>query len=261
MSRPNLRTRLAEPAHPVVATFVLLPRVEIVESLTYAGFDGVVLDLEHGPIEPSDLPALVAAGHGAGGFVLARLGDASPTTVGKVLDTGVDGIVVPHVGGADDARNVANAGRFPPLGERSLNPYVRAAAYDAGPGFTSDANDTVAILVMVEGRDGLANLDDILQVPGIDAVFVGPVDLSAALDRPGEPEHPEVVRAVEQILRRVASRGLAGAVYCPTPEAANRWLLCGARLVVVSADLAMAVSGFRRCLRGVTIHRRKDQAT
>lgn len=245
----SLRAALADPGRRLVATFVLIPRVEVVESLAYAGFNAVVLDLEHAPIGPGDLPGLVAAGHGAGAFVLARLGDRSPATIGMVLDTGVDGIVVPHVGDATTARAVVSAGRFPPAGSRSLNPYVRAAAYQAGDSFTTHANDQVAVLVMVEGQDGLGALDEISAVHGVDAVFVGPVDLSASLGRPGQPEHPEVVGTVEGILRRLADRGIASAVYCPTPAAALRWQGCGARLVVVSADVAMAFSGYRHYLR------------
>jgi 2-keto-3-deoxy-L-rhamnonate aldolase RhmA len=246
---PALRAALADPNRRLVATFVLIPRVEVVESLAYAGFDAVVLDLEHAPIGPGDLPGLVAAGQGAGAYVLARLGDRSPATVGMVLDTGVDGVVVPHVGDAATAGAVVRAGRFPPDGDRSLNPYVRAASYLAGDSFTNQANDDVAVLVMVEGEDGLGALDEISGVPGVDAVFVGPVDLSASLGRPGQPEHPEVVATVEGILGKLGARGVASAVYCPTPAAARRWQGCGARLVVLSADVAMAHSGYRHYLR------------
>lgn len=249
MTLVSLRAALADPDRRLVATFVLVPRIEVVESLAYAGFDALVLDLEHAPIAPGDLPALVAAGHGAGAYVLARLGDRSPSTVGQVLDTGVDGVVVPHVGSAAEARTVVAAGRYPPDGERSLNPYVRAAAYQGGESFTNDANAAVAVLVMVEGRDGIEALDEIAAVPGVDAVFVGPVDLSAALGRVGQPEHPEVVATVEKLLGHLADMDVASAIYCPTPAAAHHWQRHGVRLLVLSADVAMAFSGYRHYLR------------
>jgi 2-keto-3-deoxy-L-rhamnonate aldolase RhmA len=245
----SLRAALADPTRRLVATFVLIPRVEVVECLAYAGFDAVVLDLEHAPITPGELPALVAAGHGAGAYVLARLGDRSPATVGMVLDTGVDGVVVPHVGSASEARVAVAASRYPPDGERSLNPYVRAAAYDGDGSFTDEANSAVAVLVMVEGRDGLGALGEIATVPGVDAVFVGPVDLSAALGLVGQPEHPEVVATVEKVLRELADKGIASAIYCPTPAAAHRWQSRGAGLVVLSADVAMALRGYRHHLQ------------
>lgn len=247
--RPSLRRALAETESGLVASFVLVPRVEIVESLAYAGFDGVVIDLEHGPITVAELPALVAAGHGAGTFVLARVPEDSAGILGIVLDTGVDGVVLPHVSSVEDARAAVDLGRYPPDGSRSLNPYIRAAHYSADDSFTRDANDATAIMVMIEGKDGIAALPDIAGVEGIDAVFVGPVDLSASLGLPGQPEHPVVVERVAETLRIAADLGVGTAIYCPTPTAANRWLQNGARLAVLSADMAMASHGFRDYLR------------
>lgn len=257
-ARQQLRGRAA----PLVATFVLIPRVEIVEGLARAGFDAVVLDLEHGPYGVGDLTPLIAAAHGAGAQVLARVGEASPAAIGAVLDTGVDGVVVPHVDGPGQARAAVAAVRYPPQGMRSLNPYVRAAAYgeacepDRDPGaatetYLASANDGVALFVMVEGTDGYAALPEITAISGVDGIFVGPVDLSAALGFPGQPEHPRVVATVREILEKSRAAGCATAVYCPTPEAARRWLDAGARLVILSADMAMATSGFRSFVAGV----------
>lgn len=247
----RLRRVLADPATRLRATFVLLPRVEIVESLCHAGFDAVVIDLEHGPITVPELPPLVAAGQGSGGLVLVRVGSGVPSLVGAVLDTGADGVVVPHMTSAADARDAVRAARFPPAGDRSINPYVRAAQYDGGDGWTRRADEDTAVLVMVEGRDGVAALDEIATVPGVDAVFVGPIDLSASLGVPGRPEDPLVVAEVGRIIASTSALGVATGVYCPTPAAATRWQAAGARLVVLSADLAMAHDGFQRFLQGI----------
>jgi 2-keto-3-deoxy-L-rhamnonate aldolase RhmA len=241
-----LRQALADPATRLTATFVLVPRVEIVELLAGAGFDAVVVDLEHGPITVADLPPLVAAGHGAGAYVLARLGERTPAVIGQALDCGLDGVILPHVDSAEFAREAVDAARFPPDGSRSLNPYVRAAAYEGGESFLAEANAGVAVLVMVEGKDGLAALDDIAAVSGVDAVFVGPVDLSASLGFPGQPEHPRVLEQVRELMRRLAEVGVGMGIYCPTPEAAARWQEAGARFAALSADLAMAGAAFRR---------------
>jgi 4-hydroxy-2-oxoheptanedioate aldolase len=227
---------------PIVAAFVLIPRIEIIEALAAAGFGAVILDLEHAPIAASDLPPLVAAAHGSGIRALARVGDPSVATIGRALDAGLDGVVVPHVDDADQASEAADAVRYPPEGSRSLNPYVRSAGYDAPRDYLDDANASVALLVMVEGSQGRVNLGEISKTSGVDGIFVGPVDLSAALGHPGQPEHPKVVEAVRQIIQEAPG---AVAVYSPTPAAANRWLELGARLVTVSADIAMAMSGFR----------------
>lgn len=241
---------------------MLLPRVELVETLAAAGFDAVVFDLEHGAYDAADLPPLVAAAQGAGVIALTRVADRSGSQLGRTLDAGVDGVIVPHVSTAGEASAAVDATRYPPAGSRSVNPYVRGAGYgrpaasgtDLAPApgagsFLSEVNDAVALLVMVEGADGLAALDPIIAVEGVDGVFVGPVDLSGALGHPGEPEHPEVVEAVGAVLTRVAGAGVAPAVYAPTPAAARRWFELGASFVALSADLAMAGEGFVRYVK------------
>lgn len=244
--RRPLREALADPGTRLTATFLLVPRLEMVELLANAGFDAVVVDLEHGPISIAELPGLVAAGHGAGAYVLARLGERTPATIGRALDCGVDGVLLPHVETAEDARDAVDAARFPPSGSRSLNPYVRAAGYHGDECFLATENAKVAVLVMVEGKDGLAALDDIAAVVGVDSVFVGPVDLSTSLGHPGQPEHPLVLDKIRDLMDRLARAGVGTGIYCPTPHAAARWQRAGARLATLSADIAMAGAGFRR---------------
>lgn len=240
----------------LLGTFVMLPRVEVVEMLGAAGFDVVVLDLEHAPIEVGDLPALAAAARSAGLFSVARLPSKAPAEIGRALDAGVDGLLVPHVSSPEEARRIVAAGRFPPAGERSLNPYVRGTAYGRADGnVREEANARVALVAMLEGEAAVDRLGEICAVSGLDGVFVGPVDLSASLGVPGEPEHPRVVGAVRDIVGRVARDGLASGMYAPTPEAAARWFDADASLVALSADIAMAVEGFaaaRRSTSGLT---------
>lgn len=229
----------------LLGTFVMLPRVEVVEMLGSAGFDVAVLDLEHAPIEVGDLPALAAAARSAGIFSVARLPSNDAAGIGRVLDAGVDGLLVPHVSSAEEARRIVAAGRFPPAGERSLNPYVRGTAYGRGDGNGRDeANARIALVAMLEGEAAIDRLEEICGVAGLDGAFVGPVDLSASLGVPGEPEHPRVIQAVREIVGRLARAGLASGMYAPTPEAAARWFGADASLVALSADIAMAVDAF-----------------
>ena len=241
----TLRSRLAA-RHAVVATFVMVPRVEVLEMLAVAGYEAVIIDLEHGPIGVSELPALAAFAKAAGIQSIARVGELRASTIASVLDAGFDGVMVPHISSAAAAAACVQAARFPPDGHRSLNPYVRGAAYDATtPDRLAGFDGHAALIGMLEGRDGIEDLDAILATPGLDGVFVGPIDLSGDLGHPGQPEHPAVVAAVREIFARCAEAGVASGVYAPTPERANDWFERGASLVAVSADAAMMLDGFR----------------
>ncbi|TDE09910.1 HpcH/HpaI aldolase family protein [Jiangella asiatica] len=249
----SLRPRLRDPSTRLTATFVLVPRVEIVETLAAAGFDAVVFDLEHGPYDVPELSPLVAAAHGAGAAALVRVSELSETAIGRALDAGADGVIVPHVGGPEEAAAAVAAARFPPDGTRSVNPYVRGAGHGWSASYLADAAAGVAVMVMVEGAAGVAAAAEIVAVPGVDGVFVGPVDLAGAIGRPGQPEHADVVAAVGELLRQAGAAGVAPAVYAPTPAAARRWLGLGARFVALSADIAMAGDAFGRYLKEVTV--------
>lgn len=243
MTAPSLRDRLRRTEGHVLATFVTLPRVEVVELVAVAGFDAVILDLEHGPFGVGALPPLVAAAHGQGLAAIVRVPDGRAQVIGAALDVGADAILVPHVTSAAGAGDAARAARFPPQGTRGANPWVRAAQYGADARYLEDANERVAVIAMVEGREGLENLDAILDVEGVDAVFVGPVDLSSSLGLRGDTEHPSVVQLAADVIRRAAAAGVAPGIFAPTPSAAARWVQADARFVALGVDAGLMLAG------------------
>jgi 2-keto-3-deoxy-L-rhamnonate aldolase RhmA len=240
----GLRGRLRSGA-PIAATFVMIPRIEIVEMAVGAGFDAVVCDLEHGQMAVEDLPVLHAAARAAGAYSLARIASERPVEISRALDMGVDGVIVPHVASRAAAEQLAAAGRFPPAGERSLNPYVRGVGYGLhGDYQTGPANERSALVAMIEGTDALGAVDEIAAVAELDALFFGPVDLAGALGFPGQPEHQQVIATIGDLVRRLAAAGVATGIYAPTAGAARRWLDLGVQLVVASADNAMTKTAF-----------------
>lgn len=248
----GLRAALASD-NALLATFVLIPRVEIVEIVAGAGFQVVIIDCEHGPFGRNELVPLIAAARAAGVYSLIRLPDNSPREIGGALDAGADGVLVPHIETRDQVVALVAAARFPPWGNRGANPYVRGAGYGGDTTYFSVADDGIAVLGMVEGEHGLAALDDILAVPGLDGVFVGPVDLSVAMGLPGQVTHPDVVASVREILARTQAAGLASSVFAGSEDQAVAWLDAGARLVAVSTD----TSAFHRALRRSVTHIRE----
>jgi 2-keto-3-deoxy-L-rhamnonate aldolase RhmA len=244
----TFRDRLRDSGRAVVATFVIVPRVEIVELAAVAGFDAVILDQEHGPLGIAELPALVACAQGSGIAALVRVPECRAKAIEAALDVGADGVLVPHVSSGAAAAEAVAASRFAPEGRRGANPWVRAARYGAAADFANTANERCACVAMVEGRAGIDAVDEILATPGLDAIFMGPVDLSHALGVPGETEHALVVETVADLVERGRAVGVATAVFAPTPEAARSWLDLGVRLVALSVDTALALDGFRRAV-------------
>ena len=125
-----------------------------------------------------------------------------------------------------------------------MNPYTRGNQYGRTPDPYEAANSTIALVAMLEGVDAVANLEEVAALDEIDAVFVGPMDLSGSLGLPGDVEHPTVVEAVQNVIMRAQLVDTPVGVYAPTPEAATRWIAAGAAFVALSADLAMAADGF-----------------
>jgi 4-hydroxy-2-oxoheptanedioate aldolase len=240
----SLRERLADgPA--LVATFSIINAPEVVELLALAGFDAVILDTEHGPYGVESLGPLILAARASGAYAIVRVRTNEPSLIGAALDAGAHGVLVPQVGSLGEARAAVAAARFAPSGSRGANPYVRAARYSAGPEWFAQANDEVAVLVMVEGVAGIDALPEIVGVEGLDGVFVGPVDLSHALGVPGQTDHPSVVEKVASIISAAGAAGLSTAVFAPAAEAARRWLDQGVGLVAYGVDTGLALAGYR----------------
>lgn len=240
----TLRDRLRE-GPPLLATLSIVAAPEIVELLSLAGFDAVVLDTEHGPFGTESLPPLVLAARSRGLPVLVRVRSGDPALIGAALDAGAEGVVVPQVASGEQARAAVRASRFAPEGTRGANPFVRAADFGADPDFFATANSKAAVIVMVEGREGLAQLPEILDTPGLDGVLVGPIDLSHALGVPGEIEHDLVLSAVQDVMRQAADKGVCVGMFTPTPVGAQRWLALGVQLVVLGVEAALLLEGLR----------------
>src|SRR4051812_6174888 len=231
MTRPepsliSLRQRLRE-GPPLIGTFSIVAAPELIELAGLAGFDVIVLDMEHGAYEIGNLGPHILAARAQGMAPVVRVRWSEPALIGAALDAGAAGVLVPHVQSA------------------------RAAGYAATDDWHARANDDVAVIAMVEGKEGVAAVDEILATPGLDAVFLGPVDLAASLGLAGQLDHPQVIAAVRSVVERAAAVGVAAACFSPAVEGARRWLEAGARLVTVGVDTQIVLPAFRSLVDGV----------
>jgi 4-hydroxy-2-oxoheptanedioate aldolase len=242
----NNRVRtLWERGEPAVVGWLQMPGTLHAEALARAGYDAIVIDLQHSPIDFSTaVPMIIAIENGgAEPFVRVRWNDASE--IMKLLDAGAYGIVVPMIDTAEQAGLFASALHYPPRGVRSFGP--RRPPFRFGPGYAAMASQTVVSLAMIETRDGIDNLDAILATEGFDGVFIGPTDLALALGKEPKPDSsdPAVVEVVRTIRERAHAAGKKAGIFCAGGAFAREKLAEGFDLVSVAPDLAMLVGAAR----------------
>jgi 4-hydroxy-2-oxoheptanedioate aldolase len=230
----------------VLGTFLEIPAPPLIELLGLAGFDFAVVDREHGPIDRAACEHLVRAGLSSEIGVMVRVsGHHSSATMAQPLDQGAAGIHVPHVSSAEMARDAVQSTRYHPLGERGIQPYVRAASYRSYPTaeYLAAANDETLLVAQVEGAEGIANLESILAVDGVDVAFVGPYDLSQSLGVPGQVRHPQVKQAISAAVELAKRLGKRIGTYCDDAETANEYRALGVSYLTVSIDAGIFLAG------------------
>lgn len=227
---------LWDSGRPTVGGWSTIPSAFSAELLGRSGFDWVCVDTQHGlagqDVMVEQLQALAITG--TPGFV--RVTWNEPDLIMRALDAGAQGVIVPMVNTADDARRATGACRYAPRGYRSWGP-IRAAL--GRPDFSVEtANREVVCAVMVETEQALQNLDEILSVEGVDAVYVGPSDLAVSLGMQptGDPTEPRHVEAIEQIADGCRRHGVVAGIHCGSVETAQRWLARGFSMVNVNND-------------------------
>jgi len=194
---------------PLTGCFVMLPSPAVVEMLGYAGFDYVILDAEHGASGTETLENQLRAAKGAGIPALVRTVGKTLGEILRVLDAGADGIVVPHVCSAEEAREIVRSAHYPPFGVRGLATTARAGRH----GFSTvqqhleDASARILVLPQIEDAAAIECAKEISEVEGVDGVFIGPADLSISLGFPGNPTHPVVANAIKKIASEILAAG------------------------------------------------------
>lgn len=217
------------------------------ETLARDGFAAVVLDSQHGLWETASLIAGVAAVHHGGGAPVVRVPLNDFALVSRALDFGAEGIIAPMINTPDDARRFAGVAKFPPAGERSWGPQ-RAMVLQARTVTTDylrEANDETLTLAMIETPIALGNVEAIAATPGIDALFIGPYDLSTALSggKAQNVEAPEVEKAIDRICAAARKAGKIPGIYCSDAKRAAAVAKRGFRFITIGSDAGFLREG------------------
>ncbi|STZ76395.1 2-dehydro-3-deoxyglucarate aldolase [Bergeriella denitrificans] len=236
---PNtLRRRLLE-GERLIGCWSALGSPVTTEVLGLAGFDWILLDGEHAPNDVlSFLPQLMALKDSAS-IPVVRPPQNDPVVIKRLLDIGFFNILVPYVETEEDALRAVASTRYPPHGIRGVSVSHRNNGYGTVPDYFEVINGNIGVMVQVESRLGVENVEKIAAVEGVDCVFVGPGDLSAALGYIGQPNHPEVQKAIQDIFAAAKKHGKACGILAPAEEDARRYMEWGATFVGVGSDLGV----------------------
>ena len=213
----------------------------IIECMGLAGFDFLIIDLEHGPNTIESAQNLIRAALLHEMTPIVRVSENNESSISKALDIGAQGVQVPQVNNKQDALKVVTAAKFSPLGNRGVCRYVRAAGFsskDKNRYFEESNKDTLVIL-QIEGKQGIENLDSILDVKGIDIIFIGPYDLSQSMGVPGQINHPEVINAMKNVIDKAKQRNIVVGTFVETPEDLKMWKDLGVLYLSYKVDVGI----------------------
>jgi 4-hydroxy-2-oxoheptanedioate aldolase len=211
-----------------------------VEILAGSGFDWLVLDTEHAPNElPMVLSQLQAAASGGTAHPVVRVPWNDMVAIKRYLDIGVQTVLIPYVETEEEARNAVAYTRYPPRGVRGYSGGPRASLFGRVEDYAQHCEDELCVLVQVESRLGLENIEAIAGVEGIDGIFIGPGDLAAALGHVGNLKHPEVLAAVEDAIRRIRACGKPAGILSADEALARRYIELGCVFTAVGSDVGI----------------------
>jgi len=245
----SLKTRLKS-GETLIGSLVTLASADVAEIMSLVGFDYLWIDTEHAPIDFVHSQMMIQAVGGRCPCIV-RIPENNEVWIKKALDTGCDGIVVPQVKSAAEARKAIEHSLYPPLGRRSVG-ISRAHGYGISfQEYVRAANEKLTIVLQVEHITGVQAIESILEVPGIDAILIGPFDLSGSLGVLGQITDPQVQDAMEEVRRHCEKAGVPAGIFAVDAESARGFIAEGYNLIALSMDSFYLWQSAKRALNEV----------
>ena len=231
---------------PQIGLWLALANNYTAEIAATAGFDWLLIDGEHAPNDVRSILGQLQALASYPSHAVVRPVDANVALIKQLLDIGAQSLLVPMIETAQQARDVVGATHYPPAGVRGVGSAIaRASRWNQHTNYLHEADDHICVLLQVESRRGIDNLDEIAAVDGVNGVFFGPADLSASMGHRGNPAAPEVQNAIETGIARVRAAGKAPGILATDATLARRYLELGARFVAVGVDASLLARATR----------------
>ncbi len=253
--RPNRLREIWQSGGAAVNGWLAIPNGFSAETMAHQGWDTLTIDLQHGVADYQSMVGMLQAISTTPTVPVVRVPWLEPGILMKTLDAGAYGVICPMVNTADDAAKLVAYTHYAPRGTRSFGP-VRALLY-GGADYPQKANDTVVVFAMIETAQALDNLDAILAVEGLDAVYIGPSDLSLALGCTPtfDDLDPKAAEAVDHILGRAKAHGVVAGIHNGAPEAALKRIAKGFQFVTVSSDARLMATGAQQVMAAMNAGR------
>lgn len=231
----------------VYGSWIRIPSPIIVEALGNVGFDFLHVDMEHSSIDLQMLDYMVLAGYRHNIPLAVRTATQNPADLYRIMDIGYSSFVLPRIESAEQCAHLLKGARYTPAGTRGLGGAVRTNGWGEMPleQHLAEAEDDTLMIIQIESEEGLKNLDAILDVPGIDVVYIGPLDLSQALGYPGQIDHPVVADTIASLIKTIRAKGIAVGIHAATTLQAQTWAEAGIQYFTVALDVSLLQSAAR----------------
>ena len=239
--RDNKLKRKLERGETVIGPFMNCSYPAFIEIVGLAGFDFAIIDMEHGPLSVETAEDLCRTAQNVRLDPIVRVRKNDAPQIQRALDIGSAGVQVPQVETRAGAEAVVRAAKYAPLGMRGISLYTRAGDYTVHgtSGITDRLNQEQLVIIHIEGVRGLQNLDEIVTVPHIDVVFLGPYDLSQSYGIPGQVNDPRVVKGMEEAAVKISAAGKAVGTFAGDVETARRWIDVGVQYISLGVDVGI----------------------
>lgn len=243
---PTFLDALAAADRPLTGMWLCTGSPLVAEICAGSGLDWLLIDAEHSPNGLDSILAQLQAVRGYGPVPVVRLPALDVVTIKQYLDLGAQNLLIPMVDTAEQARQAVAAMRYPPRGVRGVgSALARVSRWNGFDSYLHTADETCSLTVQIESEEAVANVEEILAVDGVDAVFLGPSDLAASMGLLGQQEHPDVIRAVDHCLTAAHRVGKPAGVNAFNESTAAHYLSAQARFVVIGADVTLLAQGSR----------------
>lgn len=242
MNRPAISflERLAH-TKPLIGSLVSTGSTEVAEALSLCGFEWLFIDVEHSVLDMAAAQHIIQS-VAPGSYGVIRLPDNCTEHFKKALDTGCDGVIVPMIKSVSDAKRAVSFAKYTPLGNRSVG-LARAQAYGLNfNDYLNSANTKIALILQIEHRNAVEHVEEIVALPGVDAILIGPYDLSASMGLLGQTSAPEVIEAIGRVRHACLNAKVPHGAFCMTANQARNEIAGGGRLIVLGTDLLFMTS-------------------